>query len=83
MPTAKLPSVVTERVSGETSTEKSRSLRETTVRQIPFTLTLSPILRSLITVEAKIVSLAPDSDLFMTVIPPISSTIPVNISLSS
>ena len=79
VPDASRPSVVTESVSGDTSTVKLLSVLEMAVRQTPFTLTLSPILRSPITVEARIVSLVPARGFSIDVTAPISSTIPVNI----
>ena len=71
--------MVTDSVSGETSTEKLCSALFTTVKQVPLTLMLSPILRSPITAEAKIVILVPTRVLSIEMMAPNSSTMPVNI----
>jgi hypothetical protein len=79
-PAANAPTVVTNNVSGETSTEKSAVLYAATVKQAPFTLMLTPVVKSLITVEAMMVRRAGQS--LVTTVTPISSTIPVNIQTS-
>ena len=78
VPEDREPSVVTVRVSGETSTEKSLSVLATTVKQAPFTLMLAPIVRSPSTVEAMMLSRVPAIPFDRVVTAPISSTMPLN-----
>ena len=81
-PVVNAASVVTDSVSGDTSTMRLRSSFFTTVRQMPFTLTLSPIFKSPRMTEARIDSRVPVRVFSIDATAPISSTIPVNISLS-